>query len=98
MSIAIVICRAQLGLFAPLVHVEVSLSTGLPAFGIVGLPATVVKESKDRVRAAIVNSNFTFPSGHITVNLSPGGHSQARRPFRSTDRIGDTAGVRPAAT
>jgi magnesium chelatase family protein len=71
MSIAIVTCRAQLGLHAPLVHVEVSLGSGLPVFGIVGLPATVVKESKDRVRAAIVNSNFEFPAGRITVNLSP---------------------------
>ena len=71
MSIAIAICRAQLGLEAPVVQVEVSLGPGLPVFAIVGLPATVVKESKDRVRAAIVNSNFKFPAGRITVNLSP---------------------------
>src|ERR1700736_6279052 len=71
MSIAIVTCRAQLGLHAPLVQVEVSLGSGLPAFSIVGLPATVVKESRDRVRAALVNSNFQFPAGRITVNLSP---------------------------
>ena len=71
MPIATVTCRAQLGLHAPLVQVEVSLDSGLPTFSIVGLPATVVKESKDRVRAAIVNSNFEFPAGRITVNLSP---------------------------
>src|SRR5712675_779830 len=71
MSIATVICRAQLGLHAPRVQVEVSLDSGLPGFSIVGLPATVVKESKDRVRAALVNSNFEFPAGRITVNLSP---------------------------
>jgi magnesium chelatase family protein len=71
MSFATVACRAQLGLSAPLVQVEVSLDPGLPGFSIVGLPATVVKESKDRVRAAIVNSNFEFPAGRITVNLSP---------------------------
>ena len=71
MSIATVACRAQLGLHAPLVQVEVSLDSGLPNFSIVGLAATVVKESKDRVRAAIVNSNFEFPSGRITINLSP---------------------------
>jgi magnesium chelatase family protein len=71
MSIAIVTCRAQLGLHAPLVQVEVSLGSGLPAFNIVGLPATVVKESRDRVRAALMNSNFEFPAGRITVNLSP---------------------------
>jgi magnesium chelatase family protein len=71
MSIANVVCRAQLGLHAPLVQVEVSLDSGLPNFSIVGLAATVVKESKDRVRAAIVNSNFEFPAGRITINLSP---------------------------
>jgi magnesium chelatase family protein len=71
MSIATVVCRAQLGLHAPLVQVEVSLDSGLPNFSIVGLPATVVKESKGRVRAAIVNSNFEFPAGRITINLSP---------------------------
>jgi magnesium chelatase family protein len=71
MSIATVACRAQLGLHAPLVQVEVSLDSGLPNFSIVGLAATVVKESKDRVRAAIVNSNFEFPAGRITINLSP---------------------------
>jgi magnesium chelatase family protein len=71
MSLATVACRAQIGLHAPLVHVEVSLGAGLPAFSIVGLPATVVKESKERVRAALTNSNFEFPAGHITVNLAP---------------------------
>jgi magnesium chelatase family protein len=71
LAIATVACRAQLGMHAPLVQVEVSLDSGLPVFSIVGLPATVVKESKDRVRAALVNSNFDFPSGRITVNLSP---------------------------
>src|SRR5207302_1094243 len=64
--------RARLeGLEAPLVHVEVSLASGLPAFCIVGLPATVVKESKERVRAALLNSRFEFPAGRITVNLAP---------------------------
>jgi magnesium chelatase family protein len=71
MTLATVACRAQIGLYAPLVQVEVSLGCGLPAFSIVGLPATVVKESKERVRAALINSNFEFPAGHITVNLAP---------------------------
>ncbi len=66
-----VACRAQIGLYAPLVQVEVSIGAGLPAFSMVGLPATVVKESKERVRAALINSNFEFPSGHITVSLAP---------------------------
>jgi magnesium chelatase family protein len=71
MTLATVACRAQVGLHAPLVQVEVSLGAGLPTFSIVGLPATVVRESKERVRAALTNSNFEFPVGHITVNLAP---------------------------
>lgn len=66
-----VLCRAQVGLQAPLVHVEVSVSAGLPAFFMVGLPAIVVKESKERVRAALLSSGFKFPSGRITVSLAP---------------------------
>src|SRR4051812_47020489 len=71
MGIARVASRAQLGLAAPRVDVEVHLGPGLPVFSIVGLPATAVKESKDRVRAALQNSSFEFPAGRITVNLSP---------------------------
>src|SRR5690242_15963903 len=71
MAFARVACRAQVGLSAPLVHVEVSLASGLPTFSIVGLPAMVVREAKERVRAALVNSGFEFPAGRITVNLSP---------------------------
>src|SRR5580700_7794378 len=70
-SLARIACRAQIGLEAPLVHVEVNLGSGLPIFCIVGLPATVVKESKERVRAALLNSHFEFPAGRITVSLSP---------------------------
>jgi magnesium chelatase family protein len=71
MSVARVTSRAQLGLSAPRVEVEVHLGSGLPQFSIVGLPATAVKESKDRVRAALANANFEWPAGRITVNLSP---------------------------
>src|SRR6187455_2549669 len=71
MGTARVASRAQLGLSAPRVEVEVHLGQGLPTFSIVGLPATAVKESKDRVRAALQNSEFEFPAGRITVNLSP---------------------------
>jgi magnesium chelatase family protein len=70
-SVAHVVSRAQVGLHAPLVHVEVNLGPGLPMFNIVGLPTKAVKESKERVRAALLNSNFEFPSGRITVNLAP---------------------------
>ena len=71
MTIATVYSRAQTGMAAPLVSVEVHLSNGLPNFSIVGLPETAVRESKDRVRAAIINSNFEFPARRITVNLAP---------------------------
>ena len=71
MSIATVFSRTQTGMDAPLVSVEVHLSNGLPNFSIVGLPETAVRESKDRVRAAIINSNFEFPAHLITVNLAP---------------------------
>ncbi len=71
MAMATVLSRAQHGMEAPLVRVEVDVGSGLPAFAIVGLPEAVVKESKDRVRAAVVNCNFEWPSGRITVNLSP---------------------------
>ena len=71
MTVARVASRAQLGLAAPRVDVEVHLGSGLPTFSIVGLPATAVKESKDRVRAALANSRFEWPAGRITVNLSP---------------------------
>jgi magnesium chelatase family protein len=71
MSLAIVRTRAQVGIQAPLVTVEVHLSNGLPTMNIVGLPEAAVKESKDRVRRAILNSNFEFPAKKITVNLAP---------------------------
>jgi len=71
MRIARVASRAQLGLAAPPVQVEVHLGGGLPTFSIVGLPATAVRESKDRVRAALAIGKFEWPAGRITVNLSP---------------------------
>ena len=66
-----VVSRAPMGLAAPLVRVEVHLGCGLPAFALVGLPETVVRESRERVRSAILTSGYEFPSGRITVNLSP---------------------------
>ena len=63
--------RAPLGLAAPLVRVEVHLGAGLPTFAMVGLPEAVVRESKERVRSALVTGGFDFPAGRITVNLSP---------------------------
>jgi magnesium chelatase family protein len=71
MSLSIVYSRAQCGMEAPLVTVEVHLSNGLPSLSIVGLPETAVRESKDRVRGAILNSRFEFPARRITINLAP---------------------------
>ncbi len=71
MGLASVYSRAAVGLAAPLVTVEVNLSPGLPRFSIVGLPETAVRESRDRVKAAIVNSGFEFPQWAITAHLGP---------------------------
>lgn len=71
MSLAIVYSRGRSGIDAPQVGVEVDVSNGLPALNIVGLPETAVKESKDRVRGAILNSHFDFPVQRITINLAP---------------------------
>ena len=71
MSLAVLYSRALTGMDAPQVTVEVHLSGGLPNFTIVGLPETEVKESKDRVRAALQNARFEFPARRITVNLAP---------------------------
>jgi magnesium chelatase family protein len=66
-----VLSRAPLGLAAPEVRVEVHLGPGLPAFALVGLPEAVVRESRERVRSALLTTGFEFPAGRITVNLSP---------------------------
>lgn len=71
MSLALVRARALEGLAAPEVTVEVHLANGLPAFSLVGLPDTEVREARDRVRAAIQSSQFEFPQRRITVNLAP---------------------------
>lgn len=71
MSLALVTSRALVGLDAPEVRVEVHLANGLPTFNLVGLPETAVRESRDRVRSALINSGFDFPARRITVNLSP---------------------------
>ncbi|MBU1927029.1 MAG: YifB family Mg chelatase-like AAA ATPase, partial [Gammaproteobacteria bacterium] len=71
MSLAIVFSRAQSGIRAPLVTVEIHLSNGLPRFSIVGLPEAEVRESRDRVRSALINSHFDFPVNHIIANLAP---------------------------
>jgi len=71
MSVATVASRALAGIEAPEVTVEVHLGPGLPAFHIVGLPDTEVREARDRVRAALSHARFEFPARRITVNLAP---------------------------
>jgi magnesium chelatase family protein len=71
MSLTQLTTRAQQGVSAPEVTVEVHISNGLPAFTMVGLPETAVREARDRVRSAIINSGFEFPVRRITVNLAP---------------------------
>ena len=67
MSLAVAYTRAQLGLRAPLVIVETHLTPGLPSVGMVGLPETAVRESKERVRSAILNAGFEFPQRRMTM-------------------------------
>ncbi len=71
MALAVLRSRALSGMMAPEVTVEVHLASGLPAFTLVGLPDTEVKEARERVRAAIQNCGFEFPQRRITVNLAP---------------------------
>jgi magnesium chelatase family protein len=71
MAVAVVKSRALNGMSAPEVVVEAHLANGLPAFTLVGLPETEVKEARDRVRAAIQNARYEFPTRRITVNLAP---------------------------
>lgn len=71
MSFAKIYTRGVLGLHAPCIEVEVHLSQGLPSLTIVGLPEAAVRESKDRVRSAIINSGFQFPTKRLTINLAP---------------------------
>ena len=71
MSHSVVLSRAGIGLKAPLVKVEAHLSTGLPAFSVVGLPESSVRESRERVRSALICSHFKWPDRRITVSLAP---------------------------
>jgi magnesium chelatase family protein len=69
--VSVALSRAPAGLKAPVVRVEVHIGSGLPAFALVGLPQAVVRESRERVRSALLTSGFEFPAGRITVNLAP---------------------------
>ena len=71
MALAVLYSRTSRGVNAPCVTIEVHIGSGLPKFSIVGLPDTQVKESRDRVRSALLNMGFEFPYKRITVNLAP---------------------------
>ena len=71
MGLSLVRSRGCAGVDAPLITVEVHLSGGLPSMHLVGLPETAVRESKDRVRAALINSRFKWPQSRITISLGP---------------------------
>lgn len=71
MTLATTYSRAISGIQAPEISIEVHMANGLPALAIVGLPEAAVRESKDRVRGAILNSQFEFPPRRITINLAP---------------------------
>ncbi|RBK85746.1 ATP-dependent protease, partial [Xanthomonas oryzae pv. oryzae] len=71
MSLALVHSRARVGVHAPEVRVEVHLSGGLPSTQMVGLPEAAVRESRERVRAALLCAQFEFPARRITINLAP---------------------------
>ncbi len=71
MTLAVIYSRASVGIDAPEVRIEVHLTNGLPGLAIVGMPETAVRESKDRVRSALINAGFEYPQRRITVNLAP---------------------------
>ena len=99
--LARVLSAALLGVEATLVRVEVDVSNGLPAFHTVGLPDSAVRESRERVRAAIRNAGFPFPSDRITVNLAPAGIRKEGAAFDLPIALGVLAAtgcVRPGAT
>jgi magnesium chelatase family protein len=88
MGIASICTRTLVGMNALKVSVEVHISNGLPGFSIVGLPEAAVRESKDRVRSAIINCNFEFPCRKITVNLAPADLPKAGSGFDLAIAIG----------
>lgn len=71
MSLALVHSRARVGITAPAVRIEVMLSGGLPHTTMVGLPEAAVRESRDRVRAALLCARFEYPQQRILINLAP---------------------------
>lgn len=104
MTLATVYTRAALGIQAPEVRIEAHIGNGLPGFTLVGLPETAVREAKDRVRCAMLNSGFQFPPKRITLNLAPadlpkeGGVTICRWRWRCCWRPGSWPRTYPFAT
>ena len=96
--LATVISSAVLGIDAYIVTVEVDVADGLPAFSTVGLPDSAIKESKDRVTAAIKNSGFYFPPGRITANLAPADIRKAGSAFDLPIALGVMAATNQVAS
>ena len=92
--LAKVLSSAVIGIDAYLVEVEVDIAQGLPNFTTVGLPETAVKESKERVKAAISNSGYRFPDDRITVNLAPAGIKKEGTGFDLPIALGILAATR----
>ncbi|RKU37616.1 magnesium chelatase [Candidatus Poribacteria bacterium] len=95
--LARVLSSAMLGIDAYIVKVEVDVSEGLPAFSTVGLPDSAIRESKDRVTAAIKNAGFYFPPGRITANLAPADIRKAGSAFDLPIAIGILAATNQIA-
>jgi len=93
MGFGSVLCRAQEGIHAPEVAVEVFYGGGLPAMHIVGLPEMAVKESRDRVRAALKTSNYELPQSKVTVSLAPADLPHVFEPFFTTKEQGRGTGL-----
>jgi len=91
------VSSAIIGVDSYPVHVEVDIADGLPQFATVGLPDTAVKESKDRIRAAIKNSGYKFPDGRVTVNLAPADVKKEGTGFDLPIAAGILAGKRQSA-
>jgi predicted ATPase with chaperone activity len=93
--LAKVLSSALIGIDAILVDVEVDLAPGLPTFATVGLPDGAVKESKDRVRAALKNSGYDFPARRITANLAPADIKKEGAAYDLPISIGILAAMNP---
>jgi len=97
MRLATVRTRALLGIQSPEVRVEVHIARGLPSLSIVGLPDAAMRESRDRVKAAISNAGFEFPRRRVVVNLAPADLPKEGARFDLAIALGNTGSRRGGA-